>query len=69
MSRHKINIPVVIVGVSLLVAGVNTIVRGNIWDLVLGDERYFVGGIALAVGLFFTGVGFNVMRIFKKDKP
>lgn len=53
----KINIPVVVVGVSILLAGTNIIYRGNIWNIVLDDERYFVGGLALLVGLYITILG------------
>ena len=55
----KINVPVVIIGTSMLLVGINIIYRGNIWNIVLGNERYLVGCLALFVGLYITILGFK----------
>jgi hypothetical protein len=57
-SFSKINIPIVIIGFSMLFAGANIVYRGNVWNLVLGNERYFVGGLALLVGVYLSILGF-----------
>ena len=58
----KINAPVVVIGTSILLVGINIIYRGNIWNIVLGDERYLIGGLALLVGLYITILGLKKAR-------
>jgi hypothetical protein len=37
----------------MIVAGSIIVMRGRIWSLMLGGERYFVGGVTLSFGIYF----------------
>ncbi len=65
IALDKIDIPMVVIGASILFAGVNILIRGNIWNIVLGDERYIIGGIALLAGLCITVLGFRKLQRVK----
>lgn len=66
MSSIKNNIPMLIAGISMLFFGVNLLLRGNIWNVVIGDERCLVSILPLSLGLFL--VYMSIRRLLKKDK-
>jgi hypothetical protein len=49
---RKFNLAATLAGLAMLFFGVNVLYRGVIWNLVLAEERYFVGGIVIAFGLY-----------------
>lgn len=61
-SLRKFNRSAVITGLAMLFLGTNILFRGTIWNVVLGDERYFVGGLALLAGLYFVFLGFKTPK-------
>lgn len=51
--KNKGNWPVIIFSFAMIGCGVNILYRGNIWNVVLGVEKYLVGGTLLVVGIYF----------------
>lgn len=60
-------LPVIVFGLAMLLCGGNLIYRGNLWNIVLGGERYFVGGLFIVIGLYFTWTAFEFKRKNKKS--
>lgn len=52
-SVRKFNVPVLVIALSMLFAGTTIIYRGAIWNVALGDKKYFVGAVAILAGLYF----------------
>ena len=55
----KINYPVFGVGLAALFAGIGIIHDGGIRMVILGNERYFVGGLITLVGLYCVFLAFR----------
>jgi len=47
----KINRSSLATGLVFIIVGIMVMIRGRVWGIILGHERYFVGGIALAFGI------------------
>jgi len=55
-------LPVAAFGVVALLVGANIVLTGKIWDLLLSQERYLVGGCVIALGLYAV-----ILSITHKD--
>jgi hypothetical protein len=53
----KFNLPVLICGLAMLFFGINVLYRGNVWSVVLGNERYLVGGVAIVFAFYLAFLG------------
>lgn len=50
---REFNRSMLIVVLACFFSGIFIIFKGMIWDLILGDERYIVGGTMIIAGLYF----------------
>jgi|GEM_PF-4173600 len=62
-EENKNSIPMLIAGVAILFFGVNLLFRGNIWTIVLGDERYFVSVLPICLGVYLVYI--SIKRLIK----
>lgn len=62
MHVGKPHPPVLIIGLGFLLGGINLLLKGNIWNLVLGNERYWIGGVSVVFGVVVLTASF-----FKSD--
>ena len=46
------NLPVIALATTLILGGIDIAYRGTIRTIVLGEEKYFVGGVLIAFGLY-----------------
>jgi hypothetical protein len=50
---------VLVIGVSFIAGGSNVLCNGNIWNVVLGYERYYAGGFVFLIGVIITIMAFK----------
>lgn len=63
MNQHtRSKVSALVIAFSMFLMGVNIVTRGNIWNLVLGKERYLVGGVAIMFGIYI------VLLVLKKNE-
>ena len=55
----KVNYPVLGVGLAALFAGIGIAYDGGIRMVILGNERYLVGGLVTLVGLYCVFLAFS----------
>lgn len=53
MRFRQINFTALVVGASCLAFAVNVLWRGQIWNILLGNERYGVGAFMLIASVYF----------------
>jgi uncharacterized membrane protein HdeD (DUF308 family) len=67
--RRRINsVWPIVAGLVFVVGGINVLFTGVMRAVVLGQERYFVGGLAIVAGIFFIAVAFFPDRSNENNK-
>lgn len=59
----NIHMPATLTGLVLMLFGLNVIITGQIWNLVLvSPEKYFVGLVALFAGAYTLLLGIKIIK-------
>ena len=59
----NIHVPAALFGVLLCIFGINVMLRGNIWNLILvSPEKYYVGGLAILSGTYIFLLGIKTFK-------
>jgi uncharacterized membrane protein HdeD (DUF308 family) len=58
MKRRINSVWPIVAGIIFIVGGVNVLFTGVMRAVVLGHERYFVGGLSIVAEIFFIAVAF-----------
>ena len=59
----NIHVPATLTGAVLCLFGINVMLRGNIWNLVLvSPEKYYIGGMAVLTGTYVLLLGIKIFK-------
>lgn len=56
------NIILIVLGVTLILFGIDIVVTGKIRAVILGDERYVVGGLTIFVGMYILKMLYKINK-------
>ena len=59
---HEVNLSALAMAVVAVVGGVDIIYTGKIWNIVLGEERNYVGTVSVIAGVYFFFLAFKRKR-------